>query len=359
MSKKKQKRHIQKNVKESDTPMQETKNESSQDLVDQVERQSELAGRTPPEGITPQVLLGDPNRTLGESTTLPNCYDKLAVRQSPLEGFGVFATDKIPAGTILEETPVIVWPQSVQLAERFYEIMRSDNLISEKETTKDNLRTMFGLKHPTKYYFKWFPPNTPREGPDVIEFQCLPLGYGPIYNSANGINNAIWEVKEKTFIFRTIKDVEEGEEIQTFYGYMVAEDGTTFNVPEVLGLGLELAPSRTGDSNTLGVYLRSIRFSGEADKNEKLKSEGYNKIANALAAGGTFVKLNKITAIEDDGTEKHPFDFPETFPLKFSFMKLQEFKQTRFKQIKIYYSYVDSNTKKEIKGDAVLRNPNV
>jgi hypothetical protein len=338
--------------------MQENKDKDEQDAPPTPDSTEATKDQSTPEN--PGVLLGDPSRPLGETTTLSNCYDKMAVRQSPLEGFGVFATDDIPNGTVLEEVPVIVWPQITKLSESFYEIMKGEGMISEKENNKDQMRTVFGLKHPTKYYFKWFPPNTPREGPDIIEFQCIPLGYGPIYNSANGLNNAVWEVKEKTFIFKAVKDIKPGEEIQTFYGYMVAEDGTTFNVPEVLGLGMELAPVlEDGGESHLEVFLRAIRFSGESDKNDKVKSEGFNKLAQALMASGALVKFTKIVAIEDDGKEVHPFDFPANFPLKFTFMKLQEFKQTRFKQIKIYYTFRDFNTKKEIKDSAVLKNPNV
>ena len=305
-------------------------------------------------GDRKQVLLGDPKRPLGDSTILPNCYDKLEVKQSPLEGFGVFATEKIPRGTVLEEVPVIVWPRVDKLSEQFYKYMVDENFISTDELHNDKIRGMFGLKHPSKYYFKWFPPNSDKTSADATVFQCLPLGYGPIYNSANALNNASWTVKEKTFIFSALRDIEPGEEIFTFYGYFVVEDGSTFNIDEVFGFGLEITPLNSGGSTVL---LRNIRWQNEKDQARRAKEEGVRKLLKAFNASQGCLKLDKICVV-DEGEDKHPFDFPEDWPLKFTYLKLKEFKETRFTTIKLWYKYLDLKTKKEMNGDITFTNHN-
>jgi len=308
--------------------------------------------------LEPKPLIGDPSRPLGASTSLPNCYDKMEVRQSPLEGFGVFATESIKHGEILEEVPVILWPRIQGVTDKLYHILKDESFISEEELHREEVKQMFGFKHPSKYYFKWFPPNTPAEKRTGNSYQCLPLGYGPIYNSANGLNNASWEVKEKTMLFRALTDIEPEDEIFTFYGYMVCETGETFNTDEVFGFGLEYAA--IGESGQLGILLRNLRFATEAEKTMRYKEAGVVQILESLQASHGRIKIKRISVI-DDGEEKHSFDFPEPsagFGLKFTFMKLKEFKQTRFNTIKFKISYVDIKTKKEVEKDVLFVNHN-
>ena len=253
-----------------------------------------------PCSLEPKPLIGDPQRSLGETTVLPNCYDKLEVRNSPLEGYGVFAKKKINQHEILEEVPCILWPNVTNVAEKFYNILNEENFVSEEQKHKEEVRAMFGFKHPTKYYFKWFPPNTPN--PSENEYLCLPLGFGPIYNSANGMNNATWDVKEKTFIFRALVDIYPGEEIFTYYGYMVCDGGATFNIDEVFGFGLEYAAM--DNKGTLGILLRNLRFQNEPTRLNKLKEEGPIKMMECLRNSLGRVKLKRISVI-DGGEEKH------------------------------------------------------
>lgn len=301
----------------------------------------------------PKPLLGDATRALGPQTALTNCYDKMEVRQSPIEGYGVFASKPIEHGTVLEEIPFIMWPRITQTSEKLYNVLKDDGFVSKEELHNEDIRRMFGFKHPSKYYFKWYPPNTPPEGD---KFQCLPLGFGPIYNSANGLNNANWEVRKETFIFRALTDIEPDEEIMTFYGYMVCEDSSTFNTPEVFGFGLEYAAM--DDKGNLGVLLRNLRFSNEQEKQVRFKEEGCMELLKSLQASHGRVRLRKISVI-DGNEEKHPFEFPDAFTLKFHFMKLQEFKQTRFSTIKIGISYVDAEAKKEVSKDILWINHNL
>jgi hypothetical protein len=216
---------------------------------------------------------------------------------------------------------------------------------------------MFEFKHPSKYYFKWFPPNVPKEGGESIQYQVLPLGYGPIYNSANGRNNASWEVLGKTFIFKAIRDIVPDEEIMTFYGYMVTETGETFNVPDIFGLGLEYRPKKN-PAEGLEVKMLNLRFQSMEEQGQRLKEEGVQRFVNALRLSDGNIKLNKISVM-DGNQELHPFEFPPEFSLAWHYMKLREFKFTRFKLVKFYISYEDVNKPgKEITEDILLVNHN-
>lgn len=304
-----------------------------------------------PSALEPKPLIGDIKRALDESTVLPNCYKKMEVRNSPLEGYGVFATDIIKGGEILEEVPCIIWPRVTTAAEKFYHVLKDENFISKDEEHREEVRHMFGFKHPTKYYFKWFPPNV--EGKEENQYQCLPLGFGPIYNSANGLNNASWDVKEKTFVFKSLLDIYPGEEIFTYYGYMVSEGGATFNIDEVFGFGLEYA-ALDGDGQ-IGILLRNLRFMNDQDRDKRLREEGPQKLMECLRNSLGRVKLKRISVL-DGGEEKHPFDFPPSFNLHFTFRKLKEFKETRFKVIKFIFTYVDKTSREEVEEEIMWLN---
>jgi hypothetical protein len=338
MSKKKQKKHTQKNVKERDIPMQEN---------DEQKQESQEVKET--------VMFGDKDRALGSSTALQNQYDKMEVRNSPLEGYGVFATKDIKGGSVLEEIPFIVWNRSIDLSDKIMAVVQGTGFLSENEIRNDQIRNMFGHKHPMKYYFKWFPPNTPRDGDNPLFFQCLPLGFGPIYNSSNGRNNASWEVKEKTFTFNAVRDIAAGEEIQTFYGYFCAEDDATFNSPEVFGLAMEYIVNEDGKKE---VVLTNVRFQSPKEQELRLKEQGCQELINSLRESQGRIKLNKISVIDND-KETHSFDFPEEFPLNFTFRKLQEFKQTRFPLVKLYISYQNLENNKQVKKEIIYANHNV
>lgn len=111
-------------------------------------------------------------------------HTKIEVKQSPVHGWGVFATEKINEGEIIEECPLVFLP-----------IKRGD--------------TNYCL---IDYTFVW-----PKGGD--WHSHVLPLGYGGIYNHSN-TPNATWEnnIDNTTFNFVALRDIEEGEEIFTFYG---------------------------------------------------------------------------------------------------------------------------------------------
>ena len=118
--------------------------------------------------------------------------DKLEVRMSPIDGYGVFAKEDIRAGELLEECHLVKYM----------------NIKYGVEPDIDRVK------------FAW-----PKGGGDIptAEFFTygIPLGFGAIYNSANtkGTANADWEsdIENKLLVFSAIKDIKKDEEIQTYY----------------------------------------------------------------------------------------------------------------------------------------------
>jgi SET domain-containing protein len=109
---------------------------------------------------------------------------KVEVKESPINGLGVFAIEEIKAGEVIEECHLITLP------------------------FKPGEHAFF------LYDYKF---NYPAEG--KVEEYVLPLGNGCIYNHSN-TNNAYWRnhSQYKAFQFVAIKDINVGEEICTYYG---------------------------------------------------------------------------------------------------------------------------------------------
>ena len=109
---------------------------------------------------------------------------KVEVRMTSDKGWGVFATDYIYEGEIIEETPLITLPIDVKV----YTDLLND------------------------YRFNWPRVDDPLE-------MVLPMGYGCTYNHSED-NNAVWEdhPEYKAFQFIAIRDIEPGEEVCIYYG---------------------------------------------------------------------------------------------------------------------------------------------
>jgi len=105
---------------------------------------------------------------------------KIEVRKSPIHGYGVFATEDILPGEILEECHVIIFP---------------------------NMITLTPISVLNDYGFKWPGANN-----------AIPLGTGCIYNSSPN-NNATYtnDLKRQLIIFTAVKLIKKGEEICTNY----------------------------------------------------------------------------------------------------------------------------------------------
>jgi len=109
---------------------------------------------------------------------------KLEVKSSPIHGYGVFATEDIKKGEIIEDCYILKIP----LKRGFLPQMFMD------------------------YKFKWV--NSIGEIEEV-----LPLGFGCIYNHSNE-NNVTWrQITDKNVIqFYAIKHIKKGDEVCHYYG---------------------------------------------------------------------------------------------------------------------------------------------
>jgi SET domain-containing protein len=104
----------------------------------------------------------------------------LYIAQSPGRGRGVFARQPIPAGTLIEQAPVIVVPTG--------QWERADKTI------------LFD------YFFAWG------------EHSAIALGYGSLYNHSYQPNaRYVKHLAEQRIDFYTLRDIEPGEEILINY----------------------------------------------------------------------------------------------------------------------------------------------
>ena len=114
---------------------------------------------------------------------------KIEVKKSPIHGYGVFAKENISIGEVLEDCHYIKLPNTDVLHEYKFNWPKQDR------------NDLVGL---------------------TLEYFTLPLGYACIYNSSlkDGDNNADWETDTERHIytFRSVKDIEVGQEIITYYG---------------------------------------------------------------------------------------------------------------------------------------------
>lgn len=218
---------------------------------------------------------------------------KIQVKKSPVEGYGVFATEDIKAGEVLEEVPFILMPKYTSLGRSFHDFSNSVGYCESKNKFYESLRQNLGFKDPEKYYFTWSPPQ-PNVSGERISFQVLPLGLACIYNTSNTKNNAGWKVEAETFTFYAVSDIKAGEEIRTFYGYFVDDASRNWNADLVMFFGLD-----TVDSS---VRLSSVRFQNPETFEAKRKDQGYHKILSLLEKYKD-LKIEKISAISPYGQE--------------------------------------------------------
>jgi SET domain-containing protein len=109
--------------------------------------------------------------------------NKIRISNSPIHGLGVFATEIIHEGEIIEICPVIDMCLNGE----------SSHILID-------------------YRFNW------PQGNDC-KIQVVPAGYGMLYNH-NSDANALWRSNEenKTFEFFAIKQINPNEEIFIYYG---------------------------------------------------------------------------------------------------------------------------------------------
>lgn len=264
---------------------------------------------------------------------LHNCK-RLDIRNSSIDGFGVFASDDIKAGEILEEVPFVLFPRHTGLSKNIYDLLNNSGFLSQKEKHAENLRMNLKFKDPEKYYFKWFPP-VQLDG-DPIVYTVLPLGNGPIYNTSNTRNNAGWSVGEKTFTFKAEIDILKDEEIKTFYGYFVTEVGGIFNCEMVFNLAIDNLNGRAK------CYLP--RFSSVEQFEQAKLNASYVRLSQLVGNSKDGLNINKIGALLPNLEEKAAFDFPDNASLSLIYGKINEYRQSNFPLIKMYFSYEDKNS---------------
>lgn len=218
---------------------------------------------------------------------------KIQVKKSPIEGYGVFATQDIKEGEVLEEVPFILMPKYTSLGRAFHDFSNSVGYCPSKNKFYESLRQNLGFKDPEKYYFTWSPPQPNITG-EKISFQVLPLGLACLYNTSNTKNNAGWKVEKDTFIFYTVSDIKAGEEIRTFYGYFVDDGFRNWNTDIVMYFGLDIVDS--------SVRLSSIKFQNQEVFEAKRKEQGYHKILSLLEKYKD-LKIEKISALSPYGQE--------------------------------------------------------
>jgi len=267
---------------------------------------------------------------------------KIEVRKSPIEGYGVFALEKIFKGEILEEVPFILFPRHSLVTKNLYDSLKADGFLSEKEAMIDNLRLNLKFKDPDKYYFKWFPKHAPTE--NFTGFNVLPLGFGPIYNTSNTNNNANWRVGEDTFTFFAEKDIESGEEICTFYGYFVDETGNVFNAEDVFHAAI----------NDKGV-VKSFRFGNESHLETFRKDSFYVKLAKFLEESLDGLKLTSVCAVNAAGQQSTKLVIPPDSKVSFIYQKLFEYKKSNMPFTRLEFSYQSKDGLEKFEG-VVLRN---
>ena len=276
--------------------------------------------------------------------TLHNC-GRLQIRPSPIEGYGVFATESIKKGEVLEEVPFILFGRWNALGKSLYDMINQMGFLSDKEKFADTMKDILGHKPPERYFFKWFAP-APINGEQIV-YLVLPLGYGPIYNTKNCDNNAGWVVKPNTFLFKAEKDIEKDEEICTFFGYFLGESGQIFNCTDVFNIALE---------NYNGQHkMKAIRF-GDASLYEQARSNpSYVKIAQILAIAKDGITIFRLSASSPDGVERAGMDIAITAPISFVYQRLFEFKNSPLPIVKIGIKFIHKDTGQEMTDEIVFK----
>lgn len=270
---------------------------------------------------------------------------KIEVRESPIEGWGVFAKENIAKGEILEESPFIVFPSWILAGKPIFEIIKHHNLLNPREKYITSLAKNLGFKDPDDYYFKWMPKHQ-TEGEEIV-YTVLPLGFGPIYNTSNSGNNAEWKIKDNTFVFLASKDIKKDEEICTFYGYFLDEEGNKFECEDVYNIGLDYFNGQ--------VAFKSIRFSNPNAYTEALNNPFFTEMSSLIGKTNSHIYINKIVALSAIGKEEASIKIPRDVSLKNLFSKLKECKYSSFAQIKFIFEYIDKKDNQNKECEIVWR----
>lgn len=269
---------------------------------------------------------------------LPHCH-KIEVRESPIEGFGVFATDDISSGTILEEVPFILFPRYVTLAKDIFEVIKAHEWVNSQELYLENLRENLSFKVPEKYYFKWHPQVKLN---DDATYTVLPLGFGPCYNTSNTSNNADWKIQRDTFVFRAEKDIKKDEEIRTFYGYFLGQDGATFDCDNVFHFAIDMFPNEIGQPIH---KVKALRFGNINHFNAYRNNPSAIQFHSILVKSFDGLTIKKISLIDSSGKTLTEIEIPPIVTLTQIYQKIVEIKNYPCPLVKFLFEYTDKESK--------------
>ena len=157
--------------------------ETDQTEKDQMEKEDLLENNIPESNF--EIKIPYRNNGFPKEATKTKLFhsDKIEVRKSTLQGYGIFAKENIDSGEILEECHYV--------------------------------EVEYG-KEVDRFKFNW------PKGEDYKKY-VLSLGYGSIYNTAIPVDkkNTDWEtdLDNDILVFHTIKDVKKDSELLVDYHY--------------------------------------------------------------------------------------------------------------------------------------------
>ena len=144
---------------------------------------------------------------------------------------GVFAKGNINLGEILEEVPFINVTYYKEGSE-YVRFLSSTETFGSHFKNTSRLSNALGIRNLEEYLFDWS-----IEGGEC-KYSAIPLGNGCIYNSSP-TPNAEWYTTRDSFVFLASKDIKEGEEIRTYYGYFLTDTGKKVLSKDNLGIYAE------------------------------------------------------------------------------------------------------------------------
>lgn len=117
----------------------------------------------------------------------------LHLRAGTAKGRGIFASRKIPSGTVIDTSPVLV--------------------LDPKENAAYIEKTV--LYH---YTYNW--PLPDRLSQKMLKTQAVVLGLGSMFNHSTRRQNIGWtrDLENEVIIYRALRDIDQGEELCISYG---------------------------------------------------------------------------------------------------------------------------------------------
>ncbi|SMR64136.1 unnamed protein product [Zymoseptoria tritici ST99CH_3D1] len=131
-----------------------------------------------------------------DSISLTRC-PHLELRLSTPKGRGVFATNSIPRGTLIDICPVLI--------------------LDPAENDKH-------IAHTSLYHYTYNWPRSARTlthpNGEALATQAVILGLGSMFNHSSRDQNVGWtrDLAREVVVYRTLRDVEKGEELCISYG---------------------------------------------------------------------------------------------------------------------------------------------